>query len=52
MLLKCVAGWVLALIVVGITAAVLVGPSPNPEKALFCDFAEYDKNVTAFLTAN
>lgn len=57
-LLKCVAGWVLTLIVVGITAAMLVGPNPNPKKDLFCDYADYDysqfydENVTAFIASN
>ena len=41
-LLKCVAGWVLTLIVVGITAALLVGPNPNPTKEIFCAYDEYD----------
>ena len=55
-LLKCVAGWVLTLIVVGITAAVLVGPNPNPTKEIFCAYEEQDwyqyindDNVTAFI---
>lgn len=35
-LIKAVVGWVATLVIVGFTAAILVGPSPEPEKALFC----------------
>jgi len=36
-LLKTVFGWVITLVVAGATAAILVGPSPEPERDLFCD---------------
>ena len=35
-LIKCVVGWVATLAIVGFTAAVLVGPSPDPDKSLYC----------------
>ena len=35
-LLKTLFGWVATLVVAGFTAAVLVGPSPEPEKSLYC----------------
>ena len=35
-LLRCVVGWVITLAVVGFTTAVLVGPSPEPLKSLYC----------------
>jgi sodium-dependent phosphate transporter len=44
-LLKCIAGWVLTLLVVGVTAAMLVGPNPNPIKAQYCDYETYDWTV-------
>jgi len=36
-LLKTLFGWVATLVIAGFTAAVIVGPSPEPEKALFCE---------------
>jgi len=38
-LLRCVVGWVATLLVAGCTAAMLVGPSPEPIKAAYCDDA-------------
>ena len=35
-LLMCVVGWVITLAVVGFTTAVLVGPSPEPLKSMYC----------------
>ena len=35
--LKCVFGWVITLVVVGTTTALLVGPSPEPLKGEYCD---------------
>ena len=53
---KCCFGWVITLVVVGCTSALLVGPNPNPTKAVFCDYEgqdwyQYidDANVTAFI---
>ena len=36
LLLKTLFGWVITLVVVGATAAILVGPSPEPLKPLYC----------------
>jgi len=37
---KTVFGWVITLVVVGISAAILVGPSPEPDYNLFCSTGE------------
>lgn len=37
---KTVFGWVITLVVVGISAAILVGPSPNPDYDMFCSTGE------------
>ena len=34
---KCCFGWVITLVVVGTTTALLVGPSPEPLKGEYCD---------------
>ena len=36
-LFRIVIGWVLTLVVAGLTAALLVGPSPDPIKSLYCE---------------
>ena len=57
-LLKCVFGWVITLIVVGITSALLVGPNPNPDKDVYCDYEGQDwlsyiddANITAYVNS-
>jgi sodium-dependent phosphate transporter len=37
---KTVVGWVITLVVVGISAAILVGPSPEPDYDVFCSTGE------------
>jgi sodium-dependent phosphate transporter len=37
---KTVVGWVITLVVVGLSAAILVGPSPEPDYDLFCSTGE------------
>ena len=51
-------GWIITLVVVGCTSALLVGPNPNPSKDVFCAYEEQDwyqyindDNVTAFIDA-
>jgi len=41
LLLKTAFGWVITLVIVGVTAALLVGPNPEPLKPLYCP--NYDK---------
>jgi sodium-dependent phosphate transporter len=36
-LFRCLLGWVLTLGIAGLTAALLVGPSPDPIKELYCE---------------
>jgi len=33
---KCIIGWVVTLVIAGFTAALLVGPSPDPAKSEYC----------------
>mmetsp|Transcript_63223 Transcript_63223/g.142590 ORF Transcript_63223/g.142590 Transcript_63223/m.142590 type:complete len:124 (+) Transcript_63223:1396-1767(+) len=33
---RCIFGWVITLVVTGILAALLVGPSPDPMESLYC----------------
>ena len=36
MLLRVVFGWIITLAVAGLTAALLVGPNPDPVKSIYC----------------